>query len=339
MPTSSSAPSGKALSGGSLRRWRERAIESVFAMAGVTAVLVLLGIFSTLFTTGIDAFRAHDDQALTAEERAMLTPAEIAEIEAMEGTVPTVGDDFLGDDRWNPSSSIEPRYGIQAMVVSTFMTALGALLIAAPLGVGVAAWLATAAPMWVREWVKPLIELLAAIPSVVVGFIGIVVIGPGIARVFGTSNGLNAINGSLLLALMALPTIVSMAEDALTAVPRSYRDASLALGADRWQTLVRVSLPAALSGIVAAVMLGLGRAIGETMTVLMATGNALQMPNSWLDPVRTMAATVAIELGEVPRDTTHFRMLFAVGLVLFVITFLVNLVADVFQRRHVEGGG
>lgn len=162
------------------------------------------------------------------------------------------------------------------------------------------------------------------------------VLGPIIARIFHLSNGLNAVNGSILLGVMALPTITSLAEDAITAVPDDYRQASLALGASRWETLIRVVLPAALSGIIAAIMLGMGRAIGETMTVLMATGNAPAMPDSILSSVRTMTATIAIELGEVPHNTTHYFVLFAVGLVLFIMTFLINLASDLILERYQE---
>ena len=187
-----------------------------------------------------------------------------------------------------------------------------------------------------REIAKPLIEILAGIPSVVIGFLGIVLVGPVLARITGTYNGLNAINGSILLAVMALPTIVSLSEDALKSVPKSYEEASLALGANKWQTVVRVKIPAAASGIVAASMLGMGRAIGETMTVLMATGNAPAMPQNWLSAVKTMTATIAIELGETAYFSTHFYMLFTVGLVLFIITFIINLISDVVFHKHMK---
>jgi len=155
-----------------------------------------------------------------------------------------------------------------------------------------------------------------------------------IAKIFHTGNGLNAVNGSFLLAIMALPTIISISEDSLNAVPSAYGEASLALGGSRWQTLVRVKIPAALSGIIASIMLGMGRAIGETMTVLMATGNARAFPHGFLDSVRTMTANIAIELGEVPYYTTHYYALFAVGLILFIMTFIVNLIADVILNKY-----
>ena len=287
-------------------RLKEAAVRAFFFSCGILAVLILAGIFLTLVTTAVPAFR---------------------EVKISE---------FLGSTRWDPTSPEKAEYGLLAMVASTLMVTAGALALAVPVGIGVAAYLSDVASWRVREVLKPVIEVLAGIPSVVVGFLGIVLFGPALAKLFHTGNGLNALNGSILLAIMALPTIISISEDALTAVPRSYGEASLALGASRWQTLIRVKLPAALSGIIAASMLGMGRAIGETMTVLMATGNARALPHGLLDPVRTMTANIAIELGEVPYDTTHYYALFAIGLVLFVMTFAVNLAADVVLRKYQE---
>jgi len=285
---------------------KEAAIKAFFFTCGILAVLVLVGIFLTLLATAVPAFR---------------------EIRLSE---------FLGNTRWDPTSPEKAEYGLLSMIMSTLLVTFGSLLLAVPIGIGVAAYLSDVAHWRVREVLKPVVEILAGIPSVVVGFLGIVLFGPFLARFFHTGNGLNALNGSILLAIMALPTIISISEDSLNAVPRTYAEASLALGASRWQTLVRVKLPAALSGIVAATMLGMGRAIGETMTVLMATGNARSFPNGLLDSVRTMTANVAIELGEVPYYTTHYYALFAIGLVLFVMTFAVNLVADVVLRKYQE---
>ncbi len=273
---------------------------------GITAVVILLGIFGLLLYTSVPAFREIDLK------------------------------DFLGNTLWDPTSPEKAEYGILSMVASTFLVTLGALLIAVPIGVGVAAYLSDVAHWRVREIVKPMVEILAGIPSVVVGFLGIVLFGPAIAKIFGLPHGLNALNGSVLLAVMSLPTIISLAEDSLSAVPPAYAEASLALGAGRWQTLVRVKIPAALSGIIAAVMLGMGRAIGETMTVLMATGNARSFPTGLFESVRTMTANIAIELGEAPYHTTHYYALFAIGLVLFVITFLVNMIADIVLRKYQE---
>jgi phosphate transport system permease protein len=237
---------------------------------------------------------------------------------------------------WNPTSYVKETYGLGAMIISTLMVTFGAMLLAVPIGLGCAAYLAEIAPSWVREILKPVIEILAGIPSVVLGFLGIVVVGPAIARIFHLPNGLNAVNGSLLLAVMSLPTIISISEDAISSVPRSYKEASLALGATRWQTLIKVVVPSALSGIIASIMLGMGRAIGETMTVLMATGNALKMPYHFFDAVRTMTATIAIELGEVPFGSNHYHGLFVVGFILFVMTFIVNLVADIVLAKYQE---
>ena len=288
------------------RNFREAAIRAFFFTCGILAVLVLLGIFATLLSTAIPAFRE-------------IRPSE-----------------FLLKTNWDPTSPEKAEYGILSMVVSTLMVTGGALLLAVPIGIGVAAYLSDVAHWRVREILKPVVEILAGIPSVVVGFLGIVLFGPAIAKVFHTGHGLNAANGSVLLAIMALPTIISISEDALSAVPAAYGEASLALGASRWQTLVRVKLPAGLSGIIAAGMLGMGRAIGETMTVLMATGNARSFPHGFLDSVRTMTSGIAIELGEVPYYTTHYYALFAIGLVLFVMTFLVNMAADVVLRKYQE---
>jgi phosphate transport system permease protein len=289
-----------------LSRFKESAIRAFFFSSGVLAILVLLGIFATLLYTAIPAFR---------------------EIRLSE---------FLAKVNWDPTSPEKAEYGILSMIISTLMVTCGALLLAVPIGIGVAAYLSDVAHWRVREIVKPVVEILAAIPSVVVGFLGIVLFGPAIAKIFHTGNGLNAVNGSILLAIMSLPTIISISEDSLNAVPPAYNEASLALGASRWQTLFRVKVPAALSGIIAACMLGMGRAIGETMTVLMATGNARSFPHGFLDSVRTMTANIAVELGEVPYYTTHYYALFAIGLVLFIMTFVVNMIADVILHKYQE---
>ncbi len=287
-----------------MAKFKEKAIQWFFFLNGVFVVIVLLGIFALLIFTSIPAFK---------------------EIDLRE---------FLFSKNWNPTSYVRPSYGIVSMLISTFMVTLGALLIAVPLGIGTAAYLSDVATSRVREIAKPIIEILAGIPSVVMGFLGIVLVGPLIAKIFNLHNGLNALNGSILLAVMALPTIISLSEDALKSVPQSYQQASLALGASHWQTLIRVKIPAALSGIIAACMLGMGRAIGETMTVLMATGCAPAMPRGFLDSVRTLTSTIAIELGEVPYNTTHYYALFGIGLVLFVITFIVNMASDIILHKY-----
>jgi len=283
---------------------KEAAIKFFFFSNGVLAVIVLIGIFALLVHTAVPAFRG-----ISLRE-------------------------FFGSKTWDPTSPEKAEYGLLSMIVSTLMCTAGALVIAIPVGLGVAAYLSDVAHWKVREVVKPIVEILAGIPSVVTGFLGIVLFGPIVAKIFGTGHGLNAVNGSFLLAIMALPTIISISEDSLNAVPSAYAEASLALGASRWQTLARVKIPAALSGIIASFMLGMGRAIGETMTVLMATGNARSFPHGFLNSVRTMTANIAIELGEVPYFTTHYYALFAIGLVLFIMTFVVNLIADVILNKY-----
>ena len=288
------------------RNLKEKAIRVFFFSSGLLTILVLLGIFALLLSTAVPAFR---------------------EIKIKE---------FLTGILWDPTSPTKAAYGILSMIVSTILVTGGALVIAIPIGIGVAAYLSDVAHIRTREIVKPIVEILAGIPSVVIGFLGITLFGPVIAKLTGHTNGLNGLNGSLLLAIMSLPTIISISEDSLNAVPPTYGEASLALGASRWQTLVKVKIPAALSGIIAAIMLGMGRAIGETMTVLMATGNARSFPHGLLESVRTMTSNIAIELGEVPYYTTHYYALFAIGLVLFIMTFAVNMVADVVLRKYQE---
>ncbi len=240
--------------------------------------------------------------------------------------------DFFTGSQWNPENA-KSKYGIAPLLVSTGLVTLGSMLIAIPLGIFTAAFLSELAHPAIKTVLKPIIEMLAAIPSVAIGFLGIVLVGPGLAYLFGIQNGLNALNGSVLLAVMALPTIITISEDAINAVPKSHREASFALGANKWQTLFKVVLPAALPGLIAAVMLGLGRALGETMTVLMATGNASVLPHGFLDSVRTITATIAIEMGEVPYQTTHYFALFAIALVLFMITLTINLIGEYFSNR------
>ncbi|NIJ52568.1 phosphate ABC transporter permease subunit PstC [Dyadobacter arcticus] len=239
--------------------------------------------------------------------------------------------DFFTGYQWDPGS-VDRNYSILPLLASTGLVAAGSMLIAVPLGIFTAAFLSEFAPGKLQAVLKPVIEMLAAIPSVAIGFLGIVLVGPGIAKLFGMQNGLNALNGSVLLAVMALPTIITISEDAINAVPKTYREASLALGANKWATLSQVTLPAALPGLIAAVMLGLGRALGETMTVLMATGNASAMPGGFLDSIRTITATIAIEMGEVPYQTTHYFALFAIAAVLFLITLAINFLGEYFAN-------
>ena len=322
---------------GPWRRAEDLVARGVLVACGVASIAVLVGIFGLLATNAVVMFHGGIEmQPLTPAEIEALPASDVHALQAVKHHPPTVSE-FLFGPLWRPEGFGSASFGVLAMVVGTLLTTVGAMAIAVPLGLATAAWLALEATGRLRDLVKFGVEMLAAIPSVVVGFIGIQVVGPVLGRFFDVP-GLNALNGSLLLAIMSLPTIVSLAEDAISAVPRSQIQGSLALGADRWQTLVGVVLPTARSGLFAACMLGMGRAIGETMTVLMATGNAAAMPTSLLDPVRTMTATIAIELGEVAQGTTHYHSLFAVGMLLFLITLAVNILADWFARRQERWG-
>ena len=241
----------------------------------------------------------------------------------------------LFSTRWYP---IESYYGVLPLIGGTLIITIGATLIAVPFGVGVAIYLAEIAPRWIRELLKPFIEILAGLPSVVLGFLGMLVLSPFLRELLDLPTGLSALTGSVLLGGIAIPTVISVAEDALDAVPKSYRDASLAMGATEWQTIWRVTLPAARSGVLTAIMLGVGRAIGETMTVMMVTGNAAIMPKGLKDlfsPVRTMTATIAAEMGEVANGSTHYHVLFLIGIILFLISLIVNVTASavVFKQR------
>jgi len=240
---------------------------------------------------------------------------------------------FFGGVKWLPVSDPE-EFGMVPLLIGSLYVTIAATVLAVPLGVGAAMFIAEVAPPFLKTVLKSLVEILASIPSVVLGFVGIVWLGPGIKGMFSLSTGMCGFTGSLLLAFMALPTIISISEDAIRSIPRSYKEAAFGLGATRWQTLWRIILPAASSGIIAAVMLGIGRVIGETMVVMMVTGNSPVMPHSIVEPLRTLTATVASEMGETVNGSIHYYALFSVGLVLFVITFLINLVADIFLHRQ-----
>jgi phosphate transport system permease protein len=230
--------------------------------------------------------------------------------------------------RWVPVSFVKEQFGIIPLLTGSLLVTFLATIIAIPFGLCGAVYISEMATPAEREFFKPFIELLAGIPSVVLGFFGLVVLAPIVKSVFHLSSGLTALTGSLLLALMAIPTIISISEDAIRSVPASYKEGSLALGASRLQTIWKVTVPAALSGIVAAIMLGMGRVIGETMAVLMVTGNAPVLSLNPFTSVRTMTATVAAEMGEVGFGTAHYQALFWVGLVLLLITFVLNIIAQ-----------
>lgn len=239
--------------------------------------------------------------------------------------------EFLTGEKWSPT--VLNKFGFLPLLTGSALVTLGAIVIAVPLGVGCAIYIGELAPKVLREILKPVIEVLATIPSVVIGFIGIKLLAPIIKELFNLSIGLTALTGSVMLAFMSLPTIISISEDAINAVPDRYRYASIALGATKWETTIQTVMPSASSGIVAAVMLGLGRIVGETMTVLMVTGNSPRMVFSWLQPVRTITATIAAEMGETVQGGLHYSALFAIGLILFIITFIINFISDRFINR------
>ncbi|MCE5207528.1 MAG: phosphate ABC transporter permease subunit PstC [Chloroflexi bacterium] len=238
--------------------------------------------------------------------------------------------------RWYP---IEGYFGVVPLILGSLTVTFGAILIAVPLGVLTAVFISEVAPLWANQILKPLIEILAGIPSVVLGFIGILVLAPFLRTSLNLPTGLTALTGAILLGWGAIPTIVSIAEDALNAVPPSYRQGAFALGATRWQTIWGVTFPAARSGVITAIMLGIGRVIGETMTVMMVTGNAATMPNglkTFIMPIRTMTATIAAEMGEVAAGTPHYQVLFFIGLLLFLFSLAINVVASLISLRRVK---
>lgn len=240
----------------------------------------------------------------------------------------------LWDSRWIPVSFQEQRFGLLPLITGSVLVTLLATIFMIPFGVVSAIYLSEIASKPEREILKPFIEILAGIPSVIIGFFGLVILGPLIKSIFGLSTGLNALTGALLLAFMAIPTVISISEDALRNVPLSYKEASLALGASNIQTIWRVIVPAGLPGIIAAIMLGMGRVIGETMVVLMVTGNAAMVTLNPLDSVRTMTATIAAEMGEVAFGSDHYAALFWVGIVLLLVTFGLNLIAQRVLRKY-----
>jgi phosphate transport system permease protein len=290
------------------RHWIEFVVESLIRVVGFSSIGFVVLIFLFLMREGLPFF-----------------------FEVSPGNI-------LGA-RWYPTFDL---FGTLPLVLGSLLVTVMAILVALPLGVATAVFVREVAPSWAREVLKPLIEVLAGIPSVVLGFFGMNLVAPLVREGLGAPTGLTAFTGALLLAYMALPTMISVAEDALDAVPKSYRDAGLAMGATHWQTIWRVVIPAARSGIVTAVMLGVGRAIGETMAVMLVTGNAARLPitlDSLFRPVRTMTATIAAEMGEVAHGSTHYHALFGIGILLFVVTFGINVAAaaTIFEKRR-RGG-
>ena len=288
------------------RKNKENAIESTLFLVSVVTVLILFLICIFLFKDGLTLFRF------------------------------TSFTDFIAGTSWYPTS--EPhQFGLLPLLLGSLIVTAGAILISVPLGIACAVYISELASDRVAEILKPFIEILAGVPSVVYGFFGLVILVPRLQDLLDLPTGQTALTGSVMLAVMALPTIISISEDAISSIPSALKEGSLALGATKWQTIYKVIVPAALSGISAAVMLGIGRAIGETMTVMMVTGNSAVIPgfpDGILGPVRTMTATVALEMGEVPQGSEHFHALFAIGSVLFIMTFFINLIADMIKKKY-----
>ncbi len=287
----------------SMRILKEGVYRYVFTILAFTSILFLVGIILTLVSEALPVF-TH------------VRP-----------------DSFLFGQSWYPTSD-PPELGIWPLVAASFAVTTGAMVVCVPIGIGTALFIHELASPGQRAFLKPVVEILAGIPSIVYGFFGMLIVAPFLQGLLDIPTGLCAFTASLVLGIMATPTVASLAEDALSFVPRSFREASLALGANRWQTLTKVVMPAAGSGISTAVILGLGRAVGETMTVLMVAGGAAMVPKSMFDPVRPMTSTIAAEMGEAVMGSLHYNALFAIGLILFLITLGVNIAAEVISRRY-----
>ena len=286
-----------------LRQIKEFIIEKLIFLSGILSILFVVLIFTFLLKEGFLFFK--------------------------EISIKT----FITGKYWYPISDPE-QFGILPLILGSLIVTLGAIIVSVPLSIACAFYISEVAQGRIKDILKAGIEMLAAIPSVVLGFIGMTTLVPFLKNVFNLPTGLTALSGSIMLGLMAMPTIITISEDAINAVPKSYREGALALGATRWQAMYRVIIHAALPGIIAASMLGIGRVIGETMAVMMITGNAAVIPTTFLQPVRTLTATIAAEMGETVHGSNHYYSLFAIGIILFVITFIINVTADMFLHRN-----
>jgi phosphate transport system permease protein len=298
------------MSGSTDKRLGERAVEAFITFSGWSSILCMLAIFVFVLREALPVLPKIDFVELFTSTRWIPAPA-----------------------KGNPA-----HYGALGLITGTLATTLLGMALAVPAGLGAAVYVAEFAGARTREALKVLIELLAAIPSIVWGFIGLMVIGPVVAELTGAPLGTNLLTGGLILGLMSVPVIASIAEDALRAVPDTYREAALALGASPWELVTRVLFPAAKNGLLAACLLGLGRAVGETMAVLLATGHANQIPTSLVDPVRTLTAAIAAELGEAPKGSDHYRALFVLGALMLLLTVAINVTADLFVNGIRTGG-
>lgn len=281
----------------------DKAFQVIFFIGGISAIVFIFGIFIFIMREGLDFILGN----LNAAE-------------------------FFLSQRWMPTSRANPTFGALALILGTASVTGLAMAVSVPFSLGAAIYIGEFATGKTRETLKVLVELLAVIPSVVWGFIGLSIMNPLIIQIFDVSVGLNVLNAGIILGLMAAPIMTTIAEDAMKAVPDTYREAAEAMGATRWQIIFKVVLPASKNGLIAAILLGIGRAFGETMAVLMATGHAINIPTSIFDSVRALTATIAAELGEAPVGSDHYGALFALGIALFIITFLINLTADLFIR-------
>ncbi len=281
----------------------DKLVQVVVFIGGISAIVFIFGIFVFITREGIGFIFGRFD------------PVE-----------------FFTSPAWRPTSLSNPTYGALALILGTASVTGLAMLVAIPFSLGAAIYIGEFATGKTREALKVLVELLAAIPSVVWGFIGFMILNPLIVRTFDVPVGLNVLNAGVILGLMAAPIMTTIAEDALKAVPDTYREAAEAMGATRWQVIWRVVIPAAKNGLVAAVLLGVGRGFGETMAVLMATGHSVNIPTSIFDSVRALTATIAAELGETARGSEHYQVLFTLGIFLFLVTFIINLTADLVVR-------
>ncbi|MGE4299540.1 MAG: phosphate ABC transporter permease subunit PstC [Desulfovibrionaceae bacterium] len=290
------------------RRTKDRLIQGGFFIAAFSCIVVLFLIMAFLIKEGLPLFKHYD---------------------AFK---------FLFGEYWYPTDEANPEFGILPLIMGSLSVTVLSSMLAIPLGIMTSIYLAEIARPRMRGIAKPMVEMLAALPSVVIGFFGMAIVAPFLQDVFNLDTGLNMCNAAIMLAFMAVPTITSLSEDAIYSVPNELREASLALGATQWQTIFKVVLPASLSGISTAVILGMSRAIGETMVVLMVAGGAALMPQSIFDPVRPMPASIAAEMAETPYQTDHYYALFAIGLVLFLFTLAFNIIAAVIAEKKKQVG-
>ena len=281
----------------------DKIIEKSFLFIGLSCLIVLFMIMLFLFKEGIPIF-----------EKLSLK-------------------DFILGTSWYPTSE-NPRYGIFPLIIASLSVTLTASAIAVPLSIAIAVYISELASPVLKEIIKPTIEIIASIPSVIIGFFGMVIVAPFFQRYFNVDTGLNLMNAAIMLAFMAIPTIASISEDAISSVPISLKEGSYALGANRWQTMFHITIPASLSGIWTAIILGISRVIGETMVVLMVAGGAAAMPDSLFSPVRPLTSNIAAEMGEAPVGGDHYHALFAIGIILFIITFIFNLIADYLSNKY-----